>query len=125
MQRKFRLTRSTDFKRVRSEGKSYAHPLVVLVAARSEEERPRIGVSASRSMGKAVQRNRARRLLREATRLLLPNLPGGWDLILIARAPLLQARFSEIQAAVQGLFRRAGLFKPEISDHVRRTLSAE
>jgi ribonuclease P protein component len=117
--RRFRLTRSTDFKRVRSEGKSYAHPLVVLVAARSEADQARIGVSASRSMGKAVQRNRARRLLRESVRPLLPGLPPGWDLILIARAPLLQARFPEIQAAVQGLLRRAGLFKSETSDHVR------
>lgn len=120
MKRRFRLTRSTDFKRVRSEGKSYAHPLVVLVTVRSEDEpSPRVGVSASRSMGKAVQRNRAKRLLRESIRPLLPHLSAGWDLILIARAPVLQAPFQEIQTALQGLLRRAGLLKHETSDHVR------
>ena len=68
MQRKFRLTRSTDFKRVRRTGKSYAHPFVVLVVQASEVPRVRVGVTAGRSVGGAVQRNRAKRLLREAFR---------------------------------------------------------
>lgn len=119
MKRRFRLTRSTDFKRVRSEGKSYAHPLVVLVASRSEEEVTRVGVSASRSMGGAVQRNRAKRLLREAMRPILSFAPTGWDILLIARAPLLQARFQDVKTAVQTLWRRAGLSKTESPDDVR------
>lgn len=118
VKRRFRLTRSTDFKRVRSEGKSYAHPLVVLVASRSQEDLTRVGVSASRSMGGAVQRNRAKRILRESMRPLFPTIPAGWDLILIARAPLLQAHFQDVKAAVQGLLRRAGLSKPETPDDV-------
>lgn len=118
VKRRFRLTRSTDFKRVRSEGKSYAHPLVVLVASRSEADVTRVGVSASRSMGGAVQRNRAKRLLREAMRPLLPSAPAGWDVILIARAPLLQAQFQDVKAAVQVLLRRAGLPK-QLPDDVR------
>ncbi len=119
VKRRFRLTRSTDFKRVRSEGKSYAHPLVVLVVSRSEEDVTRVGVSASRSMGGAVQRNRAKRLLRESMRSIFPAVPAGWDILLIARAPLLQARFQDVKAAVQGLLRRAGLSKMEPPVDVR------
>lgn len=113
MKRRFRLTRSTDFKRVRNEGKSYAHPLVVLVASQSAEEVTRVGVSAGRSLGGAVERNRAKRLLRESMRPMISVIPTGWDIVLIARAPLLAAHFQDVKAAVQGLLRRAGLSRTE------------
>ena len=107
MQRKFRLTRSTDFKRVRRTGKSYAHPFVVLVVQANEVSRVRVGVTAGRSVGGAVQRNRAKRLLREAIHPMLQDLPPNWDLILIARASLLTASMQEIRQALTGLLRRA------------------
>ena len=127
MKRDFRLTRSTDFKRVRSSGRSYAHPLVVLVAIPSAalrtspaaENEPgealpsRVGVTAGRSVGGAVQRNRAKRLLREAMRTLLASIHPGWDLILIARHPLPEATYLQVQAALSQLMRRANLFKPQ------------
>jgi len=113
VKRSFRLTRSTDFKRVRNVGKSYAHPLVVLVAVASTEDRLRVGVTAGRSVGGAVERNRAKRLLREAMRALLPTVRPGWDLILIARQPLPGSKFQDVQAALSQLVRRAGLSAPE------------
>ena len=118
---RFRLTRSIDFKRVRNQGKSFAHPLVVLVKSPSTENRPRIGISTSRSVGNAVQRNRAKRLLRESIRPLIPLLSPGWDLVLIARSRLVTAGFQDVQIAVDGLLRRAGLkvSDGEQSDHVR------
>ncbi len=109
MKRRFRLTRSIDFKRVRNQGKSYAHPLLVLVKLPATEARLRVGLSASRALGGAVERNRAKRRLRELIRPRLLTLPAGWDLILVARAPLLQASFSDLRLALDGLFERAGL----------------
>lgn len=111
MQRRFRLTRSTDFKRVRNDGKSYAHPLLVLVTLQQPESPLKIGVSAGRAVGGAVQRNRAKRRLRECIRPLLPRLPAGWELVFIARAPLLNAPFQNLQTAVQAALRRAGLLR--------------
>ena len=107
MQRKFRLTRSADFKRVRRTGKSYAHPFVVLVVQVCEAPRVRVGVTAGRSVGGAVQRNRAKRLLREAIRPLLPDLLPGWDLILIARKALPTESLQDIRQVLTGLLRRA------------------
>jgi ribonuclease P protein component len=112
VKREFRLTRSNDFKRVRSSGKSYAHPLVVLVKLQATEDQIRVGIVAGRSVGGAVQRNRAKRLLREAMRALLPNLAPGWDLILVARQPLLEADFQQVLAAVSSLVQRAKLTNP-------------
>ena len=110
MQRRFRLTRSTDFKRVRNYGKSFAHPLVVLIVLVSDEPVLRVGVTAGRSLGGAVQRNRAKRLLREATRSQALLLQPGHDLMLIARSPLLKSDFAEIQAAIRNLLLRANLY---------------
>jgi len=70
-------------------------------------------VTAGRSVGGAVQRNRAKRLLREAMRMLLPTIRPGWDLILIARQPLPGATYQQVQAALSQLIRRAGLFAPQ------------
>lgn len=109
MQRKFRLTRSEDFKRVRRNGKSYAHPLVVLVAKASELPQVRVGVAAGQTTGNAVHRNHAKRLLREAMRPLLPSLASGWDLILIARPALVSATLEDTRAALLTLLRRAQL----------------
>jgi ribonuclease P protein component len=112
VQRKFRLTRSTDFKRVRRFGKSYAHPLVVLVVQVSEVPQVRVGVAAGRSVGKAVRRNRAKRMLRAAAQPLLPDLKLGKDLVLIARPPLLEASMLEVRAALSSLFERAQIINP-------------
>lgn len=109
MQRRFRLRRTTDLRRVRRTGKSYAHPLLVLVVAASQTGDLRIGVEASRSVGGAVQRNRARRLLREAMRPLLVEVTQGWDLLLVARAQIVEASLTEVNSAVQALLHRAGL----------------
>ena len=111
VRREFRLTRSTDFKRVRRFGKSFAHPLIVLVALPSESSETRIAVSAGRSVGGAVQRNRAKRLLREAIRPLLPGIPPGWNMVIISRHGLAEASFHETQTALRMLLRRARLIK--------------
>ncbi len=121
MKHRFRLTRSIDFKRVRNQGKSFAHPLVVLVRLPSSENRLRVGISTSRALGNAVHRNRAKRLLRESMRPLLPRLSPAWDLVLVARSRLLTVSFEELQGAVEGLLQRAGLLISidEQSEHVR------
>jgi ribonuclease P protein component len=109
VKRKFRLTRSTDLKRVRRYGKSFAHPLVVLVVLPSEETRLRFGFIAGRSTGRAVQRNRAKRLMREAVRSAQDQIQPGWDMVWIARRPMVDATYWEISEAVLELLERAGL----------------
>ena len=111
MKHRFRLTRSIDFKRVRNQGKSFAHPLVVLIKFPSSENRPRIGISTSRAIGNAVQRNRAKRLLREAIRTIIPALSPGWDVVIVARNRMLNAELLNVQNALNGLFNRADLIQ--------------
>ena len=109
MQRKFRLTRSTDFKRVRHDGKSTAHPLLVLIAIENQLSITRIGVAAGKSVGNAVKRNRAKRLIRAAARELYPQVESGYDLVLIARSPIIQVKMPKVRTALQQLLLRANL----------------
>ena len=111
MERRFRLTRSTDFKRVRRLGKSYAHPLIVLIATPNEQQTIRIGVAAGRTVGGAVKRNRSKRLLRATLRPLLAEIEAGWDLLVFARQGLSEATFDQTSQAMQDLLRRAHLLR--------------
>jgi ribonuclease P protein component len=91
VKQRFRLTRSTDIQRVRRVGKFYAHPLVVLVTAPKPQSVVRIGVIGGSRIG------------------ILPLLKPGWDLLILARRPITQGNYSEIQAALNSLFQKAGL----------------
>ena len=111
MNRRYRLTKSTDLKRVRRTGKSYAHPLVILAVSPNDRSISRFGVAAGRALGSAVQRNRAKRLLREALRSYLASVAGGWDVVLIARPALIEAEWNDVCSAVVNLLKSSGLLE--------------
>ena len=81
----------------------------MLIVQPSEGPNLRVGVTAGRTVGFAVQRNRAKRLLRAAMQSLLADLAPGCDLLLIARQPLIESNLEETRAAIQSLLRRARL----------------
>jgi ribonuclease P protein component len=117
VQKRFRLRRHSDFQRVLAAGRVYAGPAMVgfAVPSAADETQPRIGVSASRRVGGAVRRNRARRRLREAARIHLtgedsPLRARGitYDVVLIARQAALTVPFEELVREVTSAADRAG-----------------
>jgi ribonuclease P protein component len=81
-----RLSRSADFDRVFRNGRSLAgRELVLYVFPRGDSEQPRLGLSVSRKVGGAVDRNRVKRVLREAFAQESERLPAGTDAVVIAR----------------------------------------
>jgi ribonuclease P protein component len=111
VKRRFRLTSSKDFQRVRSFGKAVRHRFIVIVYLPNETGTTRIGVIAGKPVGKAVQRNRAKRLIRSALQPYLKEIPAGWDALLIARKSILEADFQCIQEAIEMLLASSLLIK--------------
>ncbi|NPA07298.1 MAG: ribonuclease P protein component [Chloroflexi bacterium] len=112
MKRRYRLRKRRDFERLYREGQAYVHPLVVLRVAPNDVGHPRIGITVSRAVGKAVHRNKVKRRLREIMRLRLNQLAPGYDYWLIARPPSAAVSYWALDDAVTSLLQRAGLLYP-------------
>ena len=100
--------------RVRRSGQSFAHPLLVLVLGDGGKSNSRFAVTAGVSIGNAVQRNRAKRILREKLRPMLPGISVGWDVILLARKPFLKASDNELKNALTSLLSQANLLEKSL-----------
>ena len=109
VERQYRLRRSGDVRRTYDEGRSWVHPLLVLVARPNELDLSRVAFVAGRRVGNAVARNRAKRLMRVAARALYPRFDPGWDMVLVARQRLLEVKASQVEVALASLVRRAGI----------------
>jgi ribonuclease P protein component len=88
-----RLSRSAEFERVYRQGRSVGNRFLVLYSfprssAGEDADGPRLGVSVSRKVGGAVERNRVKRLLREAFGAVAERIPGDHDVVVVARPEL-------------------------------------
>ena len=84
-----RIRKRTDYLRIQEAGHRVVSPGFVFMLRRSEPSRgPRLGITASRRVGNAVERNRAKRLVREAFRTLRTTWPAGMDVVVIVRQAL-------------------------------------
>jgi ribonuclease P protein component len=112
-----RLSRSAEFERVYRQGRSTGNRQLVLYAfPNSTNERPRIGLSVSRKVGGAVERNRVKRLLREAFANAEHRLQAGHDLVVVARSPAgelaSRAGLAGVEESLTELIGKAGLWIP-------------
>ncbi len=111
MKRAYRLRKPDQFQRARRSGRSWSSSLIALNAVRNNRRTTRCGFVTGRRIGKAVERNRARRRLREAVRLAYHQVALGWDLVFVVRSPAVASvAFTELQSTVEQLLRRAGLW---------------
>jgi ribonuclease P protein component len=107
VQRDRRLRDNREFQHVYATGGSWPHPLCIMRAAPNGLDRSRFGFVVSKKVGGAVVRNRVKRRLREATRLM--TWAEGYDVVVIARAAAIDASWADLNEALVRLQRRAGL----------------
>lgn len=111
MRRKHRLRANADFQRIRREGRTLVHPLLIVGTLSNGLEHSRFGFAVGRRMGKAVVRNRIKRRMRESVRVRIREgkIAAGWDVVFIARGPMRAASFHQVDETIGLMLRRAGL----------------
>jgi len=110
LKRELRLRKTKEFQRVRQQGRSLTSRLLILAWMPNEVARLRIGFVVSKRISKhAVERNYIKRLLSEAIRPSLAELPRNWDIVLSARNGAVTANVHTLKQDITALLRRAGL----------------
>lgn len=105
------LTKPAQYASVYSEGSLWRDNLVVMKVLPNGLNLSRYGFSVSKRVGKAVIRNRVKRLLREIVRLTC--LQPGWDIVFMARPAAATANYVNLNKSVKGLLSRARLLTRE------------
>jgi len=113
VKRYYRLQENKRFQEIRRQGKSYSGELLVMCVLPNELPNSRFGFSITTRIGGAVVRNRLKRRLREAIRLRMAIIAPGWDIVFIARRPIVCADYHQIDTACARLLRRAHLLREE------------
>ncbi|WP_248929328.1 ribonuclease P protein component [Paenibacillus hamazuiensis] len=110
MEKEHRLTKREYFDRVYRYGKSTAnHQFVVYYMKRGGGEAFRLGVSVSKKLGNAVVRNRLRRVIKEIVRHHADRIPPEYDFIVIARKPVVEMDYKEMEKSLLHVLRKAAL----------------
>jgi ribonuclease P protein component len=106
------VTQNRDFLRIRQQGERLAQGCLIANWNKLPEgAKPKLGVVTSRKIGGAVQRTRARRLLRESFRLHQHEFAGPIELILVARNSIAGKKFADVEKDFLTTLRRAGLLR--------------
>ena len=114
--RRFRLREESDVRRVRNRGRAVAHgPLVMRFLPNAlDPAQNRYAVIAGKRCGKSVQRNRLKRLIREALRGFHQDVQPGYDIVVICRGTVEEMpSLAVAQGALQRILTRAGLLPPD------------
>lgn len=109
MESRHRLRNSRDFEQMRQQGRTFSRPSLLLTVRANGLDHNRYGFVVGKRLGTAVTRNRIRRRLREAMRRLHPQLRPGYDVVVIARPPVVNAAFSSILDALKDALGQAKL----------------
>jgi ribonuclease P protein component len=105
------LSRPDDFAALQGQGTVRSNPLLVIRIRRTDLEETRFGLSTGRKLGGAVVRNRIRRRLREALRVMAPSFQPGWDVLIIARPAIVETDHDALVGALHRTLARGGVIE--------------
>lgn len=92
------------FRRLYRKGTCKTTPYIAVYSKKNNMKINRMGITATRKIGNSVMRNRARRVIKEAYRLLEEDLPRGYDYVIVARKKSVYAKMQDIQTSLISIF---------------------
>ncbi len=104
-----KLKLNKEFRRTYGRGKSFAHTGFVTYVFKTHGSNVRLGLTVSKKLGKAVQRNRAKRLLTAAFRECSPQISAGCDIVLVARSRIFNFKSYDLARAMHSHLISAGV----------------
>lgn len=107
------LRRKSDFSAIYNRGKSIGGRCVVIFYRKNDLPYKRRAFLASKKVGNSVERNRARRLMKESCRLLIPELKDEYDYIFIARNTIKNLKCADVKKSIEAAVKKAGLVKTQ------------
>ncbi len=108
-----KLKENRDFRRAYNRGKSFVTPAFVVYINKNREGAVRLGITAGKKIGKAVKRNRAKRVITAAFRFMLPQIKEGYDFVIVARTRILSFKSTDVLNLLNKALLAAGVLKEE------------
>lgn len=103
------LKKNFEFRRAYGKGKSFQAPALVLYVIKNRAGICRVGITTSKKIGNAVERNRCRRVIRAAYRTLQPKINGNYDFVFVARGKTKYIKSTDLEKTMADLFLQAGV----------------
>lgn len=107
------LNLNSQFRRLYKKGKSYVTPTMVVYAIKNNQGENRLGITAGKKVGGAVERNRAKRRIRELFRVSQGNLQKGYDFCIVARGFTVNAPHGKVVQDFRTSVKKLGVWKDE------------
>ena len=107
------LKNNPDFRRLYNRGISITNPALVIYYSKNRAGICRIGITTSKKIGNAVERNRSRRLLKEAFRSVCPQVIPQYDIVIVARSKTKYVKSTRLAEIMLEIFRDQGMLAPE------------
>ena len=113
MQKSEIIKENRDFRRIYGKGRSFVSPALVIYVMKNKRKTTRIGITVGKKIGNAVQRNRAKRVIREAYRLQKKEktMESGFDLVFVARKKAIFLKSYDIANIMEDILKSAGVIK--------------
>ena len=103
------IKKNYEFRRAYHRGRSFVSPYLVVYCFKKKYGGVKVGITSGKKIGKAVVRNRARRVIREAFRSIYPEVSGSWDIIFVARTATVYKKSTEIAVVMRKQLKEAGV----------------
>lgn len=105
------IKENRQFQRAYRRGKSFVSPGLVTYIVKNNSNNLQIGITTSKKIGKAVQRNRCRRIIRAAFCEISPMISNGYDIVFVARAKTVYLKSNDILSAMKSHLQQANVLK--------------